>query len=136
MDENRAYDGMDLRYRFGYEKGIPYSEITAKLDLERCSFLEMLIALAFRCEDIMDEQRYGNRIGEWFWIMLNSLGLAKMNDTCFDPVEARHILDRFSRNEYDRDGHGGLFTIKNSVDDLRDKEILWQMYRYLDIYYK
>ena len=136
MDENRALDGINLRYRFGYEKDIPYPEITAKLDYTRCSFLEMLIALAFRCEDIMDEPQHGDRVGEWFWIMLNSLGLAKMNDACFDYEEARHILDRFSRNEYSRDGHGGLFVIENSVDDLRNKEILWQLYRYLDVYYK
>lgn len=136
MDENRAMDGMDLRYKFGYENDIPYPIIAAELDTTPCSFLEMLIALAFRCEDIMDEQAQGDRVGEWFWTMLNSLGLAKMNDACFDQREANRIIDDFSNGNYAPDGRGGLFTIKNCPEDLRLKEILWQMYRYLDVYYK
>ena len=136
MDENRAMDGIDLRYRFGYENNIPYPQIAAEIDDMPCSFLEMLIALAFRCDDIMDDRACGDRLSEWFWTMLNSLGLAKMNDARFDKTEAINIINRFARNNYDPDGHGGLFTIKNCKEDLRRKEILWQMYRYLDVYYQ
>ena len=49
MDENRAEDGIDLRYRFGYEKEYEGSMIACYLDNRPCSVLEMLIALAFRC---------------------------------------------------------------------------------------
>lgn len=51
MDGNRAEDGIDLRYRFGYENGYSSSMISAYLDNKTCSVLEMMIALAIRCEE-------------------------------------------------------------------------------------
>ena len=72
-DSSRASDGEDLRYRF-------YNEIPGitKADLlyldSPCSMLEMMIALAIRCEEtIMDDPRYGNRTKQWFWNMTKSL---------------------------------------------------------------
>ncbi len=60
MDANRAEDGMDLRYRFGYEFGYERSKITESLDKRPCTVLEMLIALAMRCEEhIMDDPEVG-----------------------------------------------------------------------------
>ena len=45
MDGNRAEDGIDLRYRFGYEKEYEGLMIASYLDNRPCSVLEMLIAL-------------------------------------------------------------------------------------------
>jgi len=53
MDGNRAEDGIDLRYRFGYEKEYEGSTIASYLDNSPCSVLEMLIALAFRAKNIL-----------------------------------------------------------------------------------
>ena len=65
MDGNRAEDGIDLRYRFGYENGYSSSMISAYLDNKTCSVLEMMIALAIRCEEhIMDDPDVGNAAGE------------------------------------------------------------------------
>ncbi len=50
MDGNRAEDGIDLRYRFGYENGYSSSMISAYLDNKTLHVLEMMIALAIRCE--------------------------------------------------------------------------------------
>ena len=50
MDGNREADGIDLRYRFGYENSYKESMITTHLDNRPCSVLEMMIALAIRCE--------------------------------------------------------------------------------------
>ena len=42
--------------------------ISAYLDNKTCSVLEMMIALAIRCEEhIMDDPDVGNRTGQWFW---------------------------------------------------------------------
>lgn len=79
MDGNRAEDGIDLRYRFGYENGYSSSMISAYLDNKTCSVLEMMIALAIRCEEhIMDDPDVGNRTGQWFWNMIVNLGLGSM----------------------------------------------------------
>ena len=45
MDSNRFEDGIELRYRFGYENGYDCSVIANYLDDSPCSVLEMLIAL-------------------------------------------------------------------------------------------
>ena len=74
MDGNRAEDGVDLRYRFGYENGYSSSMVSTYLDNRTCSVLEMMIALAIRCEEhIMDDPDIGNRTGQWFWNMIVNL---------------------------------------------------------------
>ena len=51
FDENRVMDGEALRYRFGDETGRMQHEITESIDNRPCSVLELMIALASRCEN-------------------------------------------------------------------------------------
>ena len=130
MDENRAEDGIDLRYRFAYEYGIDNSEVDSDIP---CSVLEMMVALAFRCEEtIMDDLDFGDRTGQWFWNMIVSLGLGRMTDEYYDPDKVDDILKRFLDRNYDRTGKGGLFTIPTCKYDLREEEIWYQMCWYLN----
>jgi len=133
MDKNRAQDGIDLRYRFGYENSIDDSIIQTQLDNRPCSVLEMILALAIRCEEhIMDDEDIGNRTGQWFWNMIVNLDLGSMHDANMDENYANDILQRFLNREYERNGEGGLFTINNCDHDLRDVEIWYQMCWYLN----
>lgn len=129
-DLNRARDGVDLRYRFALQKDDEY--IMEILD-GPCSVLEMMVALAVRCEEsIMDDPMYGNRTGQWFWGMMNSLGLDYMTDDQFNQDEAEEKISIFLNREYSRDGKGGLFHIRGCKDDLRDVEIWSQLCWYLE----
>ena len=95
--------------------------------------LEMMIALAIRCEEtIMDDPRYGNRTKQWFWNMTKSLGLNYMNDYFFDRDKFHEIMDKFSKRDYKPDGEGGLFTIRGCRKDLRKHDIWTQLCWYLD----
>lgn len=133
MDGNRAEDGTDLRYRFGYEKKYEGPMIACYLDNRPCSVLEMLIALAFRCEEhIMDDPDVGNRMGQWFWNMIVNLGLGSMNDSRFDVAYTDEVIFRFMDRKYKRNGEGGLFTIEHCKCDMRSVEIWYQMNWYLD----
>ena len=133
MDGNRAEDGVDLRYRFGYENKYAYPVIAHYLDNRPCSILEMMVALAFRCEEhIMGDTDIGDRTGQWFWDMVDSLGLASLTDRAFDQRHADAIVDRFLNREYERNGAGGLFTVKRSQRDMRTVEIWYQMHSYLN----
>ena len=133
MDGNRAEDGIDLRYRFGYERQYEAPVIATYLDDRPCSILEMLTALAIRCEEhIMDDPDIGNRTGQWFWSMISNLGLDFMSDTKFDKRYLDGVISKFLNREYKRNGEGGLFTVNNCKHDLRTAEIWYQMCWYLD----
>lgn len=133
MDGNRAEDGVDLRYRFGYECGFDNSAVASCLDDKDCSVLEMMVALAIRCEEhIMDNPDIGDRTGKWFLDMIVNLGLEKMTDDHFDKRYVERILDRFLNREYERNGNGGLFTVHHSRIDMRSAEIWYQAMWYLD----
>ena len=133
MDGNRAEDGVDLRYRFGYEKAYEDSVIASYLDNEPCSILEMMVALAIRCEEhIMDNPDIGNRTGLWFWNMITNLGLGSMSDDNFNRDFVNHIVSRFLNRDFERDGKGGLFRVNRCKQDLRSVEIWYQMCWYLN----
>lgn len=133
MDENRAEDGIDLRYRFGESCGYHQAEIATCLDISPCSVFEMMIALALRCkESIMDNPDEGGQIGKLFWVMISNLGLESMSDERYDNLYCLNVIHRFLNREYSRNGEGGLFVIENCKYDLRSVEIWYQMCWYLD----
>ncbi len=132
MDDNRRIDGIDFRYRFGYENGYSDSIIERYLTKE-CSVLEMMIALSSRVEDnITDNYMFGNRTGQWFWSMIVSLGLNEMKDENFNEQYCREVIDNFLTRNYAANGRGGLFTVENPHDDMRSVDIWCQFMWYLD----
>lgn len=132
-DSNRDEDGKDLRYRFAFEEYAPESRDFIVDCLARpCSVLEMMIALSIRCEDIMDDPSFGDRTGQWFWKMIVNLGLGGMYNTRYDKECVDEVIDAFLNREYEPDGRGGLFRIKNCENDMRKFEIWVQMLWYLD----
>lgn len=130
-DGARAEDGISLRYRFACDRP---DIIDADLYLEGpCSVLEMMIALALRCEEnIMDDPLIGNRTAQWFWGMVTNLGLGAMYDSRFDIDRVEEAVTRLLERKYKRDGRGGLFTVRDCSVDLRDIEIWIQLCWYLD----
>ena len=137
MDANRESDGVNLRYDFGWETGIPYSKVSAELDIYPCSTLEMLVALCRRIEsNIMSDNDYGNRTYIWFSSMINNLGLGKMTDDKFDQEWVEECVNRFLDNQYGPNGEGGLVTLKGANYDLRTVEIwdqvMWWLNEYIE----
>ncbi len=129
-DENRAAEGIALRYRFCLLHDCEHMEhyLTGP-----CSVLEMMIALALRCEEtIMDDPEKGDRTGQWFWSMIANLGLGSMNDTNFNEWLVNDVIARFLNREYEPDGRGGLFTVRNWNRDMRTAEIWHQLMAYIN----
>ena len=128
-DDNRADDGIQLRRR--------YSLVLEDMRLQDyiqgpCSVLEMMVALAIRCEEsIMDDAQIGDRIGQWFWSMIHNLGLSPMSDNRFDRDFVDDAIARLLNREYEPDGRGGLFTVKHCDHDMRTVEIWRQLSWYL-----
>lgn len=133
MDGNRLADGIDLRYRFGREADIRDPIIAVLLDDKPGSVLEVMVALAVRCEEqIMDNPDIGNRTATWFWGMVDSLGLASMANRGYDARYVEIVLERFMNREYEYNGCGGLFTVKYPKKDMRGVDIWYQMCMFLE----
>lgn len=133
-DEHRASDGKDLRLRFEEERGVPCSETWLEWP---CSFLEMLIALAYSIEDrIMYDATLGDRTYEWFWLIMENLKLEVCTDewivhsgrSAMEYIDGivKSVLER----TYDFDGYGGMFPLHDPAEDQRDVELWYQANAY------
>lgn len=133
LDSNRYSDGIDLRTRFGYEASIDPVLINNYLNRRPCSVLEMMLALAIRCEEhIMDNHDAGNRTGYWVQLMIKNLGLSSFYDFRFDEKRVESIIEIFLDRKYEYNGRGSLFIVNNPIRDLRTVEIWYQMNWYLN----
>lgn len=133
FDENRVMDGEALRYQFGEDSGYIQPEIAESIDDRPCSVLELMVALASRCENqFAYDPKYGDRTGVWFWEMIESLGLINMTDDRYDGQYVDYVIDRFISLDYKPNGEGGLFTIQNPKKDYRQVQIWYQMCEYLN----
>lgn len=133
MDYNRICDGRDLIYKFGHDAHIPSRVIDLKLDNLDCSVLEVMVALSIRMEEsILCDPDYGDRTSMWFWEMIKSLGLYHMDDNNFDEQFVCVVIERFMNRDYEPNGRGGLFTVRNARCDMRDVDIWYQMCMYVD----
>ena len=129
-DKNRASDGVKLRRRFFLDCCM--DDNSEYFDWP-CSVLEMMIALAIRCEEtIMDDPRFGDRTSHWFWCMVVNIGLGSMTDDFYDKRTVNEAIDILLERRYAPNGKGGLFKVRNCNDDLRDVEIWYQLCWYLD----
>ena len=131
-DENRARDGISLRYRFILSHD-QYSDSDLDYLDGPCTVFEMIAALAIRCEEqYMDNPTVGDRTRQWFWNMIVNLGLGDMCNDRYDEQYVETVIVRFLNRDYEPDGRGGLFTIPNCRYDLRTVEIWYQLNWYLD----
>ena len=128
-DENRAADGVSLRYHFCL---VHNCEDMEQYLTGPCSVLEMMIALALRQENIRDDPYMGNRTGQWFWNMIANMGLGSMSDSNFNEWLVNDAVTRLLNREYEPDGQGGLFRVKGWNRDMRTAEIWHQLMAYIN----
>lgn len=126
-DDNRAEMGRDLRVEY-----CDAARVVADRDwlIMPCSVLEMLIAFSRIAEFNTDEDLTAR---DWFWVMLENLGLAHRTDA-HTRVEERttEAVETMIWRNYDYGGHGGLFPLERPTQDQREVEIWYQFCAYLD----
>ena len=121
-DRNRAADGLELRDIYEDETG----ELCDQGG--ECTVLEMLIALAIRCNDeIMYDPDDPKRADRWFWMMIENLGLDIFVDKNFSKVSILDILDTFM----DKNGQKCLFPVQNCPQNYPQMELWSQLNWYL-----
>lgn len=132
FDENRACDGYSLRDRYSLDRTNNESFELSDYITGRVSVLEVIIALAFKCEEIMEDPEYGSRTRQWFWEMLGNMGVGGQDDEHFDISYVDKCVSRFLNREYEPNGKGGLFVLRHCSEDLREVELGYQMNWYLN----
>lgn len=122
-DDNRAEDGRDLREEFLRDARIEPSDNWLN---ESCSVLEMLMAFSRHAGFQTDRHPR-----EWFWEMLDNLGLAECNDSKrHNSSFIQDTIERFVWRTYEFNGRGGLFPLENAAVDQRTIEIWYQFSAY------
>nr|DAW04002.1 MAG TPA: hypothetical protein [Caudoviricetes sp.] len=131
IDDNRVKDAQELRADLISENDLDHTYVRPFANV---SFLEVIIAIANRLGQITgdDDTTF------WFWEMVSNLTLDGIDDSEFwsDPESYEaEILDRADdviNINYDRDGLGGLFLLREGVapQDMRDTELWYQMQYY------
>lgn len=124
MDENRVLDAKDLRKLLWY-----YGK-------EQVSVFEILVTLAVLMEnEIMHNDKFGDRTAKWFWMMLENMRLTEYPDSRFDEEVVKNILENFIFRKYNRKGEIGCpFPIEKPPKDLRKKDLWYQMNWYVTAY--
>ena len=126
-DENRMIDGLNLRAQYESETGYD-----ADVDGKPCSVLEMMVALAIRCDDqIMWDDNHGSRASDWFFIMIDNMCLIGMKDYCYDEHHVEFILNRMMQHLNYSNGHGGLFYTNDPNYNMSQQEIWFQMCKFI-----
>ena len=135
-DQPREDDGVDLRWRFAWEYGHAGDDLiyVRNYSEEKCSILEMMVALAFRADEEFTKQINDNStVQKIFWDMVKNLGLLGETDNVYDEDNVAYILERFNRRLYKPNGKGGLFYFPyNDTDDMRQFEIWYQLCWYIN----
>ena len=133
-DDNREQDGLELRDEFCDEYG-SWGESTFPVTAP-CSVLEFIIGLSKRIAYKGDGLVPFSSIGEWFWHILNNLGLREYTDLyCLETPGYEEniirIITRLLDRTYEYDGEGGLFPLAYPQRDQRDVEIWYQLNAYI-----
>lgn len=123
-DDNRCMDGLALRKEFVNSGRLKRAD---RHWLEMgCSVLEMLIGvsrhLSFTAE---------GEVGDWFWHLIENLGLTRYNDGRWHGRRIDEIIERLVWRQYSYDGNGGLFPLKEPQEDQRKVELWFQMEAYI-----
>ena len=125
FDSHRADNGLGLRYEFASEYGY--------LDEDRpCTVLEVLIALARDWEhEIVYDFHKGDRSAQWFWTMINNLGLLDYPDWSFEEDIVDEIINIWLERRFEKNGNGSPFLVKVVNRDQRRIELWLQLQDYL-----
>lgn len=128
MDENRYYDGMELRGAFEREASVTLP------DLGPCRMIEFLVALSNRMEFILFDYNYPGQVDRWFWQIMTNLRLTDIgthNSHSTNRAIVKGTFERVLTRSYDQLGNGGLFPLRESNFDQRKVEVWYQMHAWI-----
>lgn len=115
-DENRAEDGLQLRRDFLFTAG--HAGDFQGIDEVPASFFEVYVGLGKKMAHLLDRDLPTT--------MVYLLAIGPF-ETYLDRDEVFAIAERVMDRDYEYDGHGGLFPLRNPPRDQRLVELLYQL---------
>lgn len=109
-DEMRGEDGKTLRDVFAGNSNMTNDEYI-KLKNMPVKLIEVMIALSQRINDIVSTS---DDVSKYFWEMVASLELQKMDDDNFIASSAQKKIDILLGHKYHKNGRGSLFFVKEA----------------------
>jgi hypothetical protein len=130
-DENRAKDGIALRFEFLHQNGTDADDVDPEWLNTGCSMFELMVGLSRRLRD----QAYNGGTHYWFWQLMENLGLRGYSDerrfTRAVTYRIESILDDVIKRNYESSGLGGLFPLQHTRYNQRKRELWYQMSEYI-----
>lgn len=118
-DANRIEDVYTMREEYIESDECTAEEIPFNVirDMPSPSVFEVLVAMARRIDsDIMYDIRYGDRTAQWFWTMMDNLGLTSEDDSEFNERYVKQVVTKFLNRQYRNGGKGALFPVPDAAD--------------------
>lgn len=138
LDDGRAADGLKLRDAYVESmRGLGFDATWVLMMEKPCSVLEMLIALAQRMDDMLIEDYTSSRVAVWFWEMVRNLGLKKYTNAVLmsgnddDYYDIQETVARWMNREFEPDGTGSVFPLREPANDQRERTIVYQLNAYV-----
>lgn len=129
-DENREIDGMDLREQ--YEIPDCSNAVAEDFYAQKCSVMEMLVALSIRVDDDIVGDPGEEHPEDFFMEMIRNLGLDRFKQNRCRRGDVDRIVDRWMKRDFGPDGAGSPFPIHDDPRDQRDLEIWDQVNSYIN----
>lgn len=124
-DDNRIQDGKNIRWEFVQDKG--YEDVDPNWLELGCSFLELMVGLSRRLEF-----EAGGEAHYWFWDLVSNIRLSRCNDSSrMSETQIQGILDKVVWRQYEPDGRGGFFPLREPDRDQRGVELWYQLSAYV-----
>jgi hypothetical protein len=127
-DENRGEDGLYLRDVFLSE--FPEAHVPEG----PCSFLEFLIGVAIRLEEMLVDGEC-LPVSLYFWELATRLRLTEYTDSTYEDTSTIFMVDFlmtvFMDRGYASNGEGGLFPLKYPTKNQTRVEVWYQLNAYL-----
>lgn len=124
FDENRALDGLALRREYENVTGVEAPQ-------GPCSVLEVIIGLARRMGFILfdpdEDVATDDTIEKCFWELIDNLGLKPI----WTSEENIELINLWLSRNFQKNGVGSPFPLRNSIKDQRNVELWYQMQAYL-----
>lgn len=91
LNKDRYEDARQLRIRYGDDNNI--EGVLSYFKKEPITVFEVLLALSIRIEEkIMSDNKKGDRTSQWFWALINNIGLGKYDDDNWDLDAIDNII--------------------------------------------